>query len=43
MLMDYGDFIADVFLQETLATITTSSTCGRARRVAWRRPVEDAG
>ena len=35
VLMDYGDFIVHVFLQETRATITTSSTSGQVRH-GWR-------
>ena len=43
VLMDYGDFIAHVFLQETRELLRPRAPLVRAPRVPWRRDVEDAG
>ena len=43
VLMDYGDFIAHVFLQETRDYDSFEHLWSGAPRVAWRRDVEDAG
>ena len=43
VLMDYGDFIAHVFLQETRQVLDLEHLWSGAPRVAWRHDVQNAG